>query len=176
MFIRNLYKAFVIFFFLTLFGCGALDTSRTKFIHENPEILPKNAGYVEVYFEGIEPTYKYQQVGLVAIQDENYRQDDYLLNLLKYKAWENGADAIVHVKRHEGEHKRFEGIAIKYLSDENNLQELNDLSKKVDSTMFKAAEVRKKHRETDNALLPLNIIVLLGIGYLVLMAQHKQAE
>lgn len=62
---------------------------------------PANEGYVELYFEGVQPQYKYMQIGLITVDGAELSSDNEIIHKLKYEAWQNGADAVINLKKTE---------------------------------------------------------------------------
>ncbi|MBN2011693.1 hypothetical protein JW960_20355 [candidate division KSB1 bacterium] len=142
------------------------------------------SGVVDIYFDGVDVKREYEQIGFVEAIGSEYSSNDEILNYLKYKAYKNGADAVIQVKnnyinREEGllidnedddvyTAKVFSGVAIKYLdgTDVNvGLRQDTSFVNYVELDMKKNADKTEKQ-----IILSLIFIITLGIAFAIKVA------
>ncbi len=128
------------------------------------EKYENTTGIVDLYFEGTPVERAYTQIGLIEVVGEKYADNGKLLAYLKNSAVENGADAVISIKKQYKMREKgiiidpekidyysatvFTGIAIKY-KDKTNIDSLQTL---IADTSYKQI-VRKDIEKTGNSFM-----------------------
>ena len=163
--------------FSLLIGCA--DSPYSNVMKSNSKDFEQNSGYVDIFFDDLEPKYEYEQIGLVEYVEDETVNEKFMFNRFKYEAWKQGADAIIRVKKEQrhreyyepfkkGHDKKeryvtaaFTGIAVKYIVTESNKAELT--ARSTDSTMFKTLQ-REQELETEGGVFLIMLLSIIAIG------------
>jgi len=144
------------------------------------------SGKVDLFFEGITIDKEYEQIGFVEATGSETSTVEELLSFLKYRAFQNGADAVINVKKEsiiretgyffDDEYDEiysapsFNGIAVKYINQTDSIRTMAD-------TSF-VKHVHKVHKK-DNAKVERGLFwsVLIGLATIVaVMIKSSQTE
>ena len=151
--------------------------TQSSFTSTNSNDYKNKSGKVDLFFEGTKISYEYETVGFVEATGSETSTTEELLNFLKYKAYQNGADAIINVKKESVIRKTgylfddeydeiysapsFNGIAVKYTNQV-------ELIKNVPDTSF--VRYVKEVNKMDSAKIEKGIIWSLLLGVITVIA------
>ena len=97
---------------------------------------------IELVFDGVFVNYAFEQLGYIEVSAADSTEIKQLIECLKSRAAQKGADAVINIKRHTaGSKATFSGIFIKYVTDEqsgesSNITEPDSMVQKKESSSF----------------------------------------
>jgi hypothetical protein len=154
------------------------DTTSSSIVADAPAPCTRRADRVQLFYDGEPVNFRYERVGLVEAQGEQFASNDKVMDFLRYKAWHNCADAIIAVRKNYKDRTSgtlfdssenetnysapvFSGIAVRIVRDST----FEALYPSVPDTSFVSrvrGQVRKDIKRSDNQLM--GSLLMLGIG------------
>ena len=171
--------------FVVTSGCAMRvgHHNRASYTSLNNITYESRSENVLAFYEGSPPTEPYIQLGIVEAEGNKYASNDQMLNYLKYEALQNGADAIINVKKYykgretgtafdtivDKNHKRevyeslvMEGLAIRFKDYGSLPTETKDYLSKKDESLYEFIESEKQEKK-ENVESDLSETILIWL-------------
>lgn len=177
------FKSAILLLCIFLTGCAVStgNDQSARFIPDGPLNFESRVRGVALFYEGSNLSEPYTQIGLVTAEGNRYSDNQDVLNYLKVKAKQSGADAIINVKpmiteRDSGimfsddkdsyQAINYQGVAIRF-TDIENLPE--HISSKLEYEDYQAQNYVQKTNQAQSDQFEFEFIfsIILGIAYLV---------
>jgi uncharacterized protein YbjQ (UPF0145 family) len=176
-------KSAVLIFCIFLTGCAVStgNDQNAHFIPDGPLNFESRVQGVALFYEGSQLSEPYTQIGLVTAEGNRYSDNQDVLNYLKIKAKNSGADAVINVKpmiteREDGlmfsddkesyQAINYQGVAIRF----TDIEKLPDhITSKLSYRDYQAESYvqNTNQAQSDETDFEFMFSIILGIAYVV---------